>query len=122
MNERGKRRSSVLLGPESVLPTQFFRNLRADRNLRTGECQLLVAVMADAIECFQKYRGAHDSHGQRLFREAEEWIMSTEQPARHSADEQLTFSFEYCCDVLGIDASSVRSVVRRWSGEHERAA
>ncbi len=121
MSERSKRQTPSILGPESVLPTQFFRNLHADRALRSGECQLLVAVMADAIECYQKYHSAADSSGQRLFREAEEWLMTAAGSQKTEAN-QPSFSFEYCCEILGIDADSVRTVLRRWRPPHEHAA
>jgi hypothetical protein len=112
MTERVKTADEVISG-EIVLPSQFFRNWRGERALKSAECQLLVAVLFDAVECFQKHLVARDPAGQRLFRDAVRWIME-QQPVRR--DEPSTgFSFDYICDVLGIDADRVRNRLRNWA-------
>ncbi len=40
-----------------------------------AEQELMLAVLEDAVTCFQKYFAARDKIGTRLFCEAEEWIL-----------------------------------------------
>jgi hypothetical protein len=107
--ETGKR-MGVSLEPDVVLPTQFFGTLRRQAPAKRGEFQLLIAVLDDAVHCFQKYALARDRHGQRLFREAEEWIMT--ETCRPEDAPSLTF--QYVCDVIEFDPLYLRSGLRRW--------
>ena len=43
------------------------------------EEKLMLAVLDDAIACFQKYAFARDRKGKVLFQEAEEWVQATNQ-------------------------------------------
>ena len=45
------------------------------KNIREGEEGLMLAVLTDAIEYFQKYVLAKDQRGKKLFQEAEEWFL-----------------------------------------------
>ncbi len=101
--------------PDAVLPRQFFAKTRGALAQR-GEFQLLRAVLQDAIECFRVHALAHDRRGQRLFREAQQWIMGNGyKPA--SSDAPVLLSFEYICEVFGIDASAVRRALHQWHEE-----
>jgi hypothetical protein len=120
MGERSKI-GDESVGGDLVLPSQFFRNARGDRALKSGECQLLVAILSDAIDCFQKHWGARDPAGQRLFREAAHWIMDA-APGRGREASETGFSFEYVCDVLDINAGHVRSELRRWVEKRTHSA
>ena len=91
--------------PEAILPQQFFSECWESAAVE-GERRLLVAVLEDALHCFQKYAFAVDARSQRLFREAEEWFM---QP-----DTGAAFTFEYICETRGLDPESVRASLRRW--------
>lgn len=91
--------------PEAVLPHQFFSDCWENAAVE-GERRLLVAILEDAIHCFQKYAFAADPRSQRLFREAEEWFMQR--------DSGAAFTFEYICETRGLDPESVRSGLRRW--------
>ncbi|MCX8072372.1 MAG: hypothetical protein N3C12_07970 [Candidatus Binatia bacterium] len=100
-----------LFAEDVLLPSQYFRDLAADRPLRSGECHLLAALLADAIRCYQRNYSARDRVGQRLFREAEQWLMEPDPaPPREGA-----FSFQYVCDVLRLDPDDIRLRLRRWS-------
>ncbi len=100
-----------LFGEDVLLPTQYYRDLAADRPLRSGECHLLAALLADAIRCYQRNYSARDRARQRLFREAEQWLMEPEPGPRTDG----TFSFQYVCDVLRLDPETIRAKLRRWS-------
>jgi len=64
---------------------------------------LLIAVLEDAIDCVCKCRSAPDKYRQRRLREEQGWFMS-------EANDR-PFAFERVCEVLGLDAGSVRSAV-----------
>ncbi len=64
---------------------------------------LLIAVLQDAIDCVCKCRAAPDKYRLRRLREEAEWFMS-------EANDWL-FSFERICELLGLEAGSVRSAV-----------
>lgn len=100
-----------LFTEDVLLPSQYYRDLAADRPLRSGECHLLAALLADAIRCYQRHYLARDRAGQRLFREAEQWLMGS-HPAGSSGG---AFSFQYVCDILRLDPEDIRGRLRRWS-------
>ena|SRR4026207_1796765 len=76
------------------------------RTLREGEQKLMLAVLENAIEDFQKYVLAADKRGKELFRETEEWILETDSPS--------FFSFENICAHLDLDPDYVRRGFIRW--------
>jgi hypothetical protein len=45
------------------------------KDIREGEERLMLAVLASAIEHFQKYVLSKDEEGRSLFQEAEEWFL-----------------------------------------------
>ncbi len=95
--------------PEVVLPVQFFGGLRRHAPHQGGEFRLLLALLEDAVYCFQRYAFSRDTHGQRLFAEAARWI-GTDDDGRKSR----SFSFEYVCAVLDLDAAYLRQHLQRW--------
>jgi len=105
-----------LFQPDSILAPQFFATLRRQAPSKKGEWQLLIAVLEDAVFCFQKYLFAKDSHGKRLFREASDWMMNPSLSQRFGRDnESPSFSFEYICEVLGLDPDYLRRGLRSWT-------
>ncbi len=104
-----------LFQPDTVLAPQFFATLRRQAPSKKGEWQLLIAILEDAVSCFQKYFLAHDNCGRRLYRDAYEWIMSP--PPSLASDERPGFTFEYICDVLGLDQDYLRQGLTRWRDE-----
>lgn len=105
-------RQRGLFEPEAILPVQFFRP--RGKETRGGERRLVVAVLEDAINCFQKHLLARDNRGRRLFRDAERWMMS--------ADRAQPFSFENICEFLSLDAEYIRCGLRRWARVAESQA
>ena len=73
------------------------------------EREFMIAVLEDAIHCYQKYVFSGTRRGRRLFREVEIWLTKP--------DARAAISFEYICDVLGVDPDSIRRTLRRWSSE-----
>lgn len=99
-----------LFEPDVLLPAQFFAAFRRMGGL-DRERLLMLAVLEDAVDCFQKYSLATDPRGQQLFCEAKEWV--------DSGDKGWLFSFENICDTLEIDASYVRRGLARWRDQHK---
>ena len=89
--------------PDALLPTDFFATFRPEGGWER-ERLLLFAVLADAVECYQKY--ALDPRGHETFAETEEWL--------NSDDRSSLFAFETLCDALGIEAGYLRRGLREW--------
>jgi len=94
-----------LFEPDTLLPIQYFEAMRK-KHLLEGEKRLILSVLEDAIECFMKCIDASTSKGQRLFREADEWIAHE--------DKRWVFSFDNVCDMLDINPEYMRGGLRRW--------
>jgi hypothetical protein len=74
--------------------------------IRDGEKRLMLAVLENATEDFQKYVLANDKRGKELFDEAEAWILN--------ADDPSFFSFDNICEHLQLDPSYIRQGFVRW--------
>src|SRR5215831_14959643 len=92
-------RSFGLFEPDALLPAQFYAAFRGGSAVR-GEKRLMLAVLEDALDCYQKYAFARDGHGKQLFSEAYEWIDST--------NREWFFAFENICETLEINPEYLR--------------
>lgn len=90
---------SSMFQPDTMLPSQYFAAMRK-RVPQEAEYRLIVAVLEDAIDCFQKHCDACDSKTRQLFEDAAQWV--------GSEDRTWPFSFLNICDVLNLDPSYVR--------------
>ncbi len=105
----------LVFAPETLLPSQFFATRRRHALGDVPECRLLLAMLEDAICCFRNYAHAQNKRERQLFQEAQRWIMGENgHRNRQESEKRVSFSFEYTCDVLGIDADSLRAELRRW--------
>ncbi len=98
-------RSFGLFEPDALLPAQFYAAFRGGSGVR-GEKRLMLAVLEDALDCFQKYAAARDGHGQALFDEAHAWIVSN--------DRGWFFSYENICETLEINPEYLRRGLDSW--------
>ena len=80
------------------------------RRVAPAERKLMVAILADAMECFRKNLAARTSRRRRLFLEAERWILSE--------DHDWVFSFRNICDVLEFDPQALREQAEAWKRHH----
>jgi hypothetical protein len=94
--------------PDILLPDQLRWKLRPAQ--LGPEHELLLAVLEDAVNCFQKQHHATDPTLRQLFLDARDWIAST--------DRSWLFSFENICDTLDLDPVYVRAGLRAWSEAH----
>jgi hypothetical protein len=91
-----------ILETDIFLPAQFYGGGGLSRKLE-GEKRLMIAILKDAVECLDKYRGARSSLGQTNYQNALEWVQDK------STD--WLFSFTNICDFLGFDPDYVREVL-----------
>ncbi len=98
-------RSFGLFEPDALLPAQFYAAFRHGSAVR-GEKHLMLAVLEDALDCFQKYAFARETHARQLFSEAYDWI--------HSDDREWPFSFANICETLEINPQYLRRGLERW--------
>jgi len=74
---------------------------------KPSEHKLMLAVLDDAVSCFQKYFPAQDKKGTSLFHEAEEWILQ-------QGKSNWLFSFENICETLDLNAGYIREGLLHW--------
>jgi hypothetical protein len=94
-----------LFEPDTLLPIQYFEAMRK-KHLLEGEKRLILSVLEDAVECFMKCIDASSSKGQRLFRDADEWIALE--------DKHWVFSFDNVCEMLDINPEYLRRGLKQW--------
>ncbi|HYD49766.1 MAG TPA: hypothetical protein VEB21_15525 [Terriglobales bacterium] len=94
-----------LLQPDTLLPLQYFAALRR-KATQEPERRLVIAVLEDAVDCYQKYFGASDRRGQQLFVDAEDWFLDT--------DRSWPFAFENICDFIGVNSEYLRRGLQAW--------
>jgi hypothetical protein len=100
-----------LFQPDTLLSAQYFDNLRR-ATLAQPEMRLTLAILEDAINCFQENLMAEDVKGKKLFNEAEAWILEE--------DGDWIFSFRNVCELLGINPAYMRQGLLRWKLEIQR--
>jgi hypothetical protein len=76
------------------------------KQIREGEEALMLAVLDNAIEYFQKYVFARTEREKRLFQEAEEWILEK--------NSDWFFSFENICETLELYPDYIRQGLLCW--------
>jgi len=91
--------------PDILIQSQFLSTYRRRFHLQPEQV-LMLAVLEDAVLCFQDNVAAVAPRKQMLFREAEEWIFS-------SAKSYL-FTFDNICEALALDPDYLRRGLKRW--------
>jgi hypothetical protein len=76
------------------------------RTIRDGEERLMLAVLENAVEYFQKYVLARNPGGKQRFQEAEEWFLDK--------DGETLYSFENICETLGLHPDHIRKGLLVW--------
>jgi hypothetical protein len=94
----GAQAPDSLMASDLILPSQFFELF--GKNRFTSEQRLMLAVLADAINILQDWRGAFSARKRRVFIDAAQWVI-----ARGS---HVPFSFDNVCDALDISSEALR--------------
>jgi hypothetical protein len=97
--------ATSLFQPDSLLPIEYFENFRGKVQTEP-EKRLMLAVLEDALDCFQKHFSSRGGRGLRIFRETEEWIFRE--------DSGRLFSFDNICEVVGFDPQYMRRQLVKW--------
>jgi hypothetical protein len=92
-------------GSDLILPCQYY-DLSGGHHL-TGEQRLMLALLTDAINVYQKGALAGSTRARRLYVDAARWIMSDREPGN-----SLTFST--VCEALGINEVLLRRRIIAW--------
>jgi hypothetical protein len=71
-----------------------------------GEERLMLAVLQDAVECFQENVLGQYPWETQLFEEAENWILAK--------NTDWLFSFENICETLQLNADYIRRGLMAW--------
>jgi hypothetical protein len=93
-------------GPDPVSTAEYLEKCKIKPQW-LPEKNLMLAVLDDAILCYQKYRSASKRRERRLFCEAKEWIFK-------ERDDRI-FSFESVSACLGIDPGWIRKGLNQWT-------
>ena len=88
-----------VLEPDTVLPEQFYGKSGLSRQLE-GEKRLMLAVLRDAVECLEKYRGVKMGAPKELYQDALSWI--------EDRSTEWFFCFNNICDLLELDPDYLR--------------
>ncbi len=94
-----------VLKPDAILPAQFYSGRRGGAGLEPVK-HLMMAILVDAIACYQRNLGAMVVRKRREFKEAEHWLFEKQR-------DDL-FSFEHVCEVLNTDPGRLRQAIRQW--------
>lgn len=95
--------SGKLFEGDVLAPDQYLTIFSRSNNLEP-EQELMLAILADAIECILKYCDEPVPVRARLFNEAREWIFAE--------DDREPFSFLNVCEMLRFDPSYLRRGVQ----------
>jgi hypothetical protein len=100
-----------LFVPEIMTPAQFYDGRRQENDEFTPIKRLMMAILEDALRCFQNNAGATTGRRKRLFQEAEEWLCGS--------GGEGPFSFNMVCEALGIEPEFLRNELLRWRAEQQ---
>ncbi len=101
-----------ILEPDVFLPSQFYGTGALSRKLE-GEKRLMIAILKDAVECLEKYRGARNGQGRGHYLNALDWVQDT--------GTEWLFSFTNICDLLGFDPDYMREVLLKRENKYVRS-
>ena len=93
------------VGLNQILPCQYY-DVSGGHRL-TGEQRLMLALLTDAINVYQKGALSRMTTARRLYVDAEQWIL-----ADRSVGSALTF--DTVCEALGINSSLLRRRIIEW--------
>lgn len=100
-----EEKAMMVFQPDILIGAQYQSTYRR-RFYLDPERVLMLAVLQDAVVCFQENVAANCKRKQLLHQDAEAWILNE--------DSSYLFSFENVCDALGYDAGYMREGLMRW--------
>ncbi|MBI4524120.1 MAG: hypothetical protein HY695_09955 [Deltaproteobacteria bacterium] len=100
-----EEKAIFLFQPDTLAPEQFLKDVPHESFLG-AETKLMLAILEDAIACFQDYFLARDRKGRALFRSAANWIFA--EPS------DWLFSFDNISEALGLSPDYLRNGLLSW--------
>lgn len=94
--------------PDVITPEQFY-DMRRDDSAIAPVKRLMMAVLEDALRCFQNNADAKGGPRKRLFADAEQWLCGEVGDG--------PFSFETVCETLGIEPQFLRAGLKEWRNQ-----
>jgi hypothetical protein len=94
--------------PDTITPGQYYDARRDDSAIAPVK-RLMMAVLEDALRCFQNNADALGGPRKRAFTEAEQWLCTDKGDG--------PFSFETVCETLGIEPQYLRAGLREWRNQ-----
>jgi hypothetical protein len=99
-DEQSRSRADDILSQiDIMLPSQYFATVGSAG--LSGEQRLMLAVLIDAINVLQSWKGTGSPRKRHNFAEAVQWV--------NTRGTHHPFSFDSVCDALEIDSALVRS-------------
>lgn len=105
------RAAPVSFEPDILAPHQYLTNYRR-LNPVEPEKALMFAVLAEAVDTYQRFAFCQSSRGQAIFREVEAWFWDDEPDS--------LFSFLSICEVFGLDPAFLRRGLMQWTASRQR--
>jgi hypothetical protein len=105
--------SSLAFEPDILAPQQFITSYRR-RVPVEPEKALMFAVLAEAVDTYQRFAFSPSSRGRALFCEAQAWFWDE--------DEDCPFSFRSICGVFSLDATFLRRGLMQWTAKRRHAS
>jgi hypothetical protein len=100
-----------LFEPDILTELQFLRSYRR-KNPLEPEKALMFAVLAEAVETYQKFVFSRSARGKAVFREAESWLWNEEH--------DILFSFVSICEIFGLNPAFLRQGLLQWAQKRKR--
>ena len=100
-----EEKALAIFQPDVLIESQY-QSTQTRQLPMDPERVLMLAVLRDAVSCFQDHVGARNKPKLSLHREAEDWILNR--------DRSHLFSFENLCESLGYDPDYMRAGLCRW--------
>ena len=94
-----------------TLAAQQYQDTYRRKIPQQPEIRLMLAVLEDAINCYQDNIFAANKKRVLLFKEAEEWFMSD--------DASWIFSFVSVCSILNLEPDYFRMGIKRWAAKQK---
>ena len=91
--------------PDTLIGSEYLETQRRSHQL-DPEHSLILAVLEDALSCFKDNINAQNKKKKQQCQEAEAWIFNREA--------ESYFSFEYICEVLGLDPGYIQKHLKQW--------
>ena len=102
---RWDQSSKLAFEPDILASQQYLAN-HCCSDPAEPERALIFAVLAEAVETYQKFAFSNSGRGTALFREAQAWLWNDQTDG--------LFSFLNICAMFGLDPASLRRGLSRW--------